>query len=313
MPDPPQITCPALTPQTSQNGLALAVTFTPSVLLGAPPVTTSCTPASGTLFNIGTTPVSCTAIDARQRTASCSFNVVVQPPPRLRLTRFVAFGDSITAGEDGNPTLSEQLRLDREIGLYQPQVILIGREYPVVLEALLRARYTTQQPVVVKAGCSGEFAAGTSPCDPAGTFSRFRTVTAPGVFEVVLLMAGANDILGNVNNGGNLDGIPPAIANLRRMIGEARSRGIRVFLATLPPANPAGARGATRYRAVEPMNAALRTLASSEGVPLVDVFNAFNNNFSYLSVDGLHPNADGFALIASTFYDVVRRELEVMQ
>lgn len=95
------------------------------------------------------------------------------------------------------------------------------------------------------------------------------------------------------------------------MIRDARSRGIRVLLATIPPANPAGARGVTRYMAIPLLNAEIRTLAVSEGVPLVDVFSAFNNNFAYLSVDGLHPNADGFALIASTFHDAVRRELEV--
>src|SRR5262245_52502062 len=64
---------------------------------GAPPVTVSCTPASGEAFPIGSNVVICQATDARQRTASCSFTVTVTAPPRIMVTRFVAFGDSMTA------------------------------------------------------------------------------------------------------------------------------------------------------------------------------------------------------------------------
>jgi hypothetical protein len=170
VPDPPIITCPTVAPQISTTGQAIAVTFTPSVLLGAAPVTTTCSPASGTLFNIGTTAVSCTATDARQRTASCSFNVAVQPPPRLNLTRFVAFGDSLTAGEDGNSTLTA--RLGDFLGLHYPTIILRGREYPTVLQQLLAARFTTQQVLVVNAGNPGELAGGSA------TFSRFTSITS---------------------------------------------------------------------------------------------------------------------------------------
>jgi uncharacterized repeat protein (TIGR01451 family) len=38
----------------------------------------SCSPASGSSFNVGTTPVTCTATDAAGNTSSCSFNVTVQ-------------------------------------------------------------------------------------------------------------------------------------------------------------------------------------------------------------------------------------------
>jgi lysophospholipase L1-like esterase len=61
------------------------------------------------------------------------------------------------------------------------------------------------------------------------------------------------------------------------------------------------------------LNAEIRTLATAEGVPLVDVFDAFNGDLSLLGADGLHPNAEGFARIASKFYDVIRERLEVTQ
>jgi lysophospholipase L1-like esterase len=299
--DPPRITCPALPPETLTSGQSMVLTYLPTVANGEPPVTITCTPASGSTFSIGTTPVSCSATDARQRTSSCAFNIVVQPPPRLMLTRFLAFGDSITAGEDGNTTLTS-FSLEHFLRVYYPTFILRGREYPTVLQGLLAARYTTQQPTVDNRGVSGEYAAA------ATTLTRFVERVASRSYDAALLMEGANDILGGT--GGNPLGVAPTIANFRRMIAEARSRGVRVFLATIPPANPADARGATRYQVVPMLNAEIRALAVAEGVPMVDVFDAFNGDFSLLSVDGLHPNAEGFARIASKFYDVIRQDLE---
>lgn len=191
------------------------------------------------------------------------------------------------------------------LGLSYPTVRLVGRDYPTVLEQLLAARYTAQQPLVVNAGNPGESAGSSS------ALARFGTIAASRAYDVVLIMEGSNDIFGNPSNGGNVTAISPAIANLRSMVRDARGRGMRVFLATIPAVNPAGARGMTRYLAVPPLNAEIRLLASAEGVTLVDVFQVFNNNFSLLSVDGLHPNAEGFAQIARTFYDAIRSNLEL--
>jgi lysophospholipase L1-like esterase len=187
-------------------------------------------------------------------------------------------------------------------GLSFPTVILGGREYPTVLLQLLSARYTTQQIVVVNAGVRGEKAG------DSATLARFTSIASSRVYEVILLMEGTNDIYGGT--GGNPPGIQPAIANLRRMIGVARSQGVRTYLATVPPMNPAGSRGALGYQTVPSLNAEIRLLALSEGIPLVDVFQAFNNNFALLSTDGLHPNAAGFEVIANTFYQAIRSTLE---
>jgi hypothetical protein len=45
------------------------------------PLTPSCSPASGSPFPIGTTPVTCTATDAKGNVGSASFTVTVNPPP----------------------------------------------------------------------------------------------------------------------------------------------------------------------------------------------------------------------------------------
>jgi lysophospholipase L1-like esterase len=300
--DPPTITCPAPVTQVSPTGFAVPVVYgTPSVINGASPVTTSCTPVSGSTFSIGTTNVSCTATDTRQRTSSCTFPVLVQSPAKISLTKFMAFGDSITLGEDGNtPTLGEAP--GALLGWSFPAVVLIGREYPTVLQQVLGARYTTQQIIMLNAGNRGETAG-----DPA-TLVRFTSFASSRAYEVILLMEGSNDIFGGT--GGNPLGIPPAIANLRRMIGVARNLNIRIFLATVPPMNPAGFRGAQGYQTVPSLNAEIRLLALSEGVPLVDVFQAFSGNFSLLAADGMHPNASGYELIAQTFNTSIRATLE---
>ncbi|MGE3512813.1 MAG: SGNH/GDSL hydrolase family protein [Vicinamibacterales bacterium] len=213
----------------------------------------------------------------------------------------MAFGDSITLGEDGTTTLGA-FDLAHFLRPDYPTIVLVGREYPTVLRGLLAARYTTQQLTMVNAGRQAERLS-----DP-DTLRRFTDVVASRAYDVVLLMEGTNDIYGGT--GGNPLGIPPAITNLRQMVRDARSRGVRVFLATVPPQNPAGRRGALGYQVVPLLNAEIRTLALTEGVPLVDVYDAFNGNLGLLAGDGLHPNADGFARIAAKFYDVVQERLE---
>lgn len=298
---PPQITCPSPASQASPTGQPIAVTYQPTVSFGAEPVTTSCNPISGSMFPVGTTPVTCTASDVQRRTSTCTFNVVVQQPPRISVTRFTAFGDSITWGEDGALTLTNAMR--DFLGLGIQTVRLTGREYPTVLQQLLSARYTTQAITVGNQGLPSEKAADSS------TLSRFSAIVGSGQFDAVLLMEGTNDIYGGT--GGNPPGIAPAIANLRRMIIDARSRNVRVFLATVPPQNPNGPRGALGYQTVPLLNAEIRLLASSEGVPLVDVSDAFGGNLSLLGPDGLHPNAEGYATIANRFFSVLRERLEI--
>ncbi|MFY9609294.1 MAG: DUF4394 domain-containing protein [Blastocatellia bacterium] len=80
---PPSITCPAnvtavtaLTcPATSASGV---VNFPPPTASdNCPGVTAACVPASGSIFPVGTTTVTCTATDASGNTATCSFSVTV--------------------------------------------------------------------------------------------------------------------------------------------------------------------------------------------------------------------------------------------
>src|SRR5262249_7407907 len=122
----------------------------------------------------------------------------------------------------------------------------------------------------------------------------------------VLLMEGTNDI-----SAGDTSRIAPAINNLRTMLRNAKSVGVRPYLATVPPMNPAGSRGRLGYATVPLLNDQIRLLATSEAVTLVDVNLAFGGNLTLLANDGLHPNTAGYELIARTFFTSLRATLEL--
>jgi fibronectin type III domain protein len=78
--NPPSLACTAPT-ASSADGNPVVVKFAPVVAGGLAPVTTTCSPASGSLFPVGSTSLTCSAVDALQRTASCSAVVTVSGPP----------------------------------------------------------------------------------------------------------------------------------------------------------------------------------------------------------------------------------------
>jgi lysophospholipase L1-like esterase len=255
-----------------------------------------CFPQSGSSFRVGATAVTCIATDAVQRASSCTFLVTVKPPPRLLLTRFVAFGDSITWGEDGRNSLRSLV----SPGSVYPKVRFpLSQQYPNVLQQELAARYTLQAPTVGNAGWPGE-----ALMDPA-TMPRFSSVVG-GPYDVVLLMEGANDLADAT--------LLPALANLRQMLRNAKHAGVRPYLATISPENPNGCcpdRGLSAAL-VPGLNDQIRSLAASEGVPLVDVYQALNSDVNtFIGFDGLHPTAAGYAKIADVFFAAIVQTLEV--
>ena len=77
---PPAITCPADTTVDAAPGATGAVVNFNVTATDNCSVTVACTPASGSFFPLGTTTVTCTATDAGGNTATCTFDVTVQPP-----------------------------------------------------------------------------------------------------------------------------------------------------------------------------------------------------------------------------------------
>lgn len=298
--DPPTITCGTVDAQVSPLSVPIAVTYpAPTVKNGKEPVTTSCTPASGSTFALGSTTVTCVATDAIQRTSSCSLTVTVNPRQPLTLTKFVAFGDSTTWGEDGQNSLTLSPFVE------QP-VLLVGRDYPTVLRTSLQTRYPLQldQISVLNLGNPGEFVG------DATTLTRFNQYVIGRGYQSVLIMEGANDVNFGISDSRQLS---LALANLRTMVQRARNSGVQPFLATIPPMDPTKCTPRCRgvgAALVSGFNDQIRSIATLEATPLVDVHAAFAGDLSLLSADGLHPNASGYQRIADTFRDVIVRVLE---
>jgi lysophospholipase L1-like esterase len=288
--------CPADVIGQSTTGSPVAIQLPSATTSGGVlPVTISCAP-SGTPFPIGSTRVTCQARDGQGATASCAYNVNVAPPPLSR-TRFLAFGDSMTAGEVTHPiggTIGPQ-------GFPNFRLIVVpSASYPTELLRLLRARYFTQaqQFTVTNSGVVGEY-----------TWQgerRFPAALASSSPQVVLLLEGSNDLAALATN----DGVTSALIALQTMVRAARASGATVLVATLPPVRPGG-QLSLPLAAVQNFNAALRAGASSEGAIVVDLHAALAGDVSrYIGVDGLHPTEAGYVRIAETFFATIRATFE---
>lgn len=256
----------------------------------------SCAPTSASVYPVGTTTVRCTATDAAQATSACSFTVTVNPPaPQISRTRFLAFGDSTTAGEVTQPTGL----VARDGSQYVPLIIVPAASYPTQLLNQLRARYTAQttQLQMTNAGAPGEWA------DDGAR--RLPNVLANARPEAVLLLEGVND-LGALGT----RGVTSASRAIDTMAREVRNRGARLFLATVPPTRATGT-NAVPVSLVQALNAAIRTTARGENAVLVDVYSAIATDVNrYIGTDGLHPTEAGYRKIAETFFDAIRGDLE---
>ncbi len=266
------------------SGAAVPVTYSaPTTTGGSAPVAVACAPVSGTSFPAGkTTTVTCTATDSLSRSATCSFSVSVVVPPQLRLTKFLAFGDSMTEG-----TVSDPVTL-RLLLLATPQ------SYPSQLQEMLQRRYTAQTFTMINEGKAGYQA--------RRDVERLTGLLQSARPEVVLLMEGANDL----NSGG--DAVIPAVVDaMEEMVERARAAHIMVFLATLPPQREGGSR-AKAPASIVPYNRELAKVAAQEGAVLVDVYTAIGSAVpgTLIGADGLHPTPEGYVKIAETFLAAIR-------
>jgi hypothetical protein len=81
------ITCPVIPPLAAISGNPVKVDFSPTVTGGVAPVTTTCSPSSGTLFPTGRTAVMCSAYDSLGHAVSCATSISVSVNPRPQSQR----------------------------------------------------------------------------------------------------------------------------------------------------------------------------------------------------------------------------------
>src|SRR5262249_12465861 len=127
-------------------------------------------------------------------------------------------------------------------------------------------------------------------------------------YQALLLMEGANDISDKTATSVR----DHTLSNIQSMVRTAKGRGLRVYLATLPPENPLACcpRRGVGTVLLPSYNAGLMSIAAVEGVTAVDVFSAFNNDLTLLGPDGLHPTAQGYQVIADAFFASIKATLE---
>lgn len=294
--NPPSLACVESISRATINAAGMTLDFdVPPVTDGQGPVNVTCSPGSGSNFPIGSTTVTCTATDSLGRTATCSFAVNISKLPTLSKTRFLAFGDSITAGEVTFPTGSSVIGATA----VTKYVVVPSAAYPTVLLNTLRGRYASQASLfeVFNYGVGGE--------KVVNTRNRFVSALNTTRPEVLLLMEGANDIPLGADGAAS-----SAAAEIRVWVVEAKSRGIRVFLATPVPGRP-GNRMIQPVLLLDYANR-MRRVAEQEAVTLVDLYSLMLPDVQrYIGVDGLHPNELGYARIADLFFQAIQGALEV--
>lgn len=283
------LVCPTNISVTTFN-TSEAITFAePTVSGGTPPVEVSCTRQSGSLFPSGRTSVLCTARDGASQSTSCSFDVTVNTVARrISRTAFLAFGDSLTSGEVSQP-IGSTFRL----------IVVPSAAYPTHLQEMLRARYTAQPTIqVTNAGRPGEWAQDSIP--------RFQGLLGSLRPEVVILLHGYND-LGAQDSAGAV----AAARAVETMARDARLRGARVFVASLPPPQP-NRTHSLPSPLVTSYNNQLRSIALGEGAVFVDIFAGLVNDVPrYIGIDGLHPTEAGYFRMAELFFNAIRGDLEL--
>ena len=140
---------------------------------------------------------------------------------------------------------------------------------------------------------------------------RFRQDVIDLHPAVVHIMAGTNDVAGNTGP------MTPeqTQANIRSMVELAHAHGIRVILASIPPADQFPWKpGLDAAHRIVAMNAWLKAYAARSGCIYADYWNALKQNDGLgmrdgLSSDHVHPTTAGYAIMAPVAEAAIRRAL----
>ena len=337
-----EIACPSDVTVSGVPAGGQTVTYSsPTTTGGTPPVTTTCVPASGSVFPVGTTTVGCSAHDAINRSAVCSFHVTLSSS-HLGALHFLAFGDSTTAGENGidfpgdtfpemfTPAPCGTTSLQSAGRVFdsrqaQPQFFDPAVSYPPQLLNLLKARFTGETFSMENEGNPGEEAA-------AGVNRLgdcFQTGDRP---DAMLLLEGINDIaLSMMNYQPNLSEQQAIIDDLKKDVSNAINAGVTyIFVSTILPVGecyvgpdqPQPCRvgnvgdpsvPALANNSIDQVNAMIR--ANVGGATIVDgnaAFKAADPTFATLiEEDGLHPTPAGYAVLAQAWMNAIVSHIPV--
>jgi lysophospholipase L1-like esterase len=224
-----------------------------------------------------------------QVTAPIPPRLTINQPRGIGLTRFIAFGDSITWGVYSS---------------YDEEFLIAAANggYPERLHVGLNAYHAPQQFVVFNEGLPGEMVT-----DPA-TRPRLQAAIRNRQAQAVLLLEGINDLNNDV-------GVSRTTAGLSQLISAATSMGVPVLVATMfqtyESTSPNGVERPNSATEVPVYNAQVRQLVAGRlNVHLVDLEPVMRNR-AYVGNDGLHLTDAGFEVLASTFLAAIERAFPV--
>ncbi len=207
---------------------------------------------------------------------------------RISRTRFLAFGDSITAGEVTQPVGAAD-----GIGKL---VLVPAASYPSQLQSRLASTYTEQASLisVTNAGLSNETILEGVP--------RFESIFPSSRAEVVLLQEGVNNL--------GLIGPDTSTGLMRIMVQKAKDGGARVYVGSMIP-TVTGRTRSSNPAALVAYNNVLQIMCTQENVKYVDLYGAMLPEASSLiGSDGLHPTEAGYRRMADLFFTILRADLE---
>lgn len=197
--------------------------------------------------------------------------------------RILCYGDSLTYGT----TLLAP-------GLPRPTLVPVEGYVPK-LGRLIGSNYEDARFELINSGVGAE---GT-------TEGRVRLATEIRRLrpDLVLLLHGAVDA----------GSVPPRFGvtrrNLQAMMSDVLSQGSDLIVGTVPPFHPDGFRTAGIDNVPE-LNRIIREEAARLGVPVADHEQAFGNDPGLQGPDGVHPNDNGYEVIAATWFEKLQELVE---
>ena len=208
--------------------------------------------------------------------------VTITPPRALGVTRFVAFGDSITWGASSAWFSANMFFAAANGG------------YPERLAANLTLGHSPQQFTIFNEGQPGELA--------INALTRFRTMLTTRRPGAVLLLEGINDLSNDI-------GVSRTIGGLRALLDAAAAQGVPVLLATMyqtyEEVDPDGNLRTNGASYIPAFNVQVRQLvAGRPNVFLVDLEAAMANR-ALVGDDGIHLEDAGFDVMTARFMSVI--------
>jgi lysophospholipase L1-like esterase len=208
-------------------------------------------------------------------------------PNAIGLTRYVAFGDSITYGSASG---------------FDPRFLFsaLPGAYPERLLAGLETYFEPHDFTMFNEGQPGQWA--------TQALDRFNIMLGQRRPQAVLLLMGFNDL-------NSLVSIADTITGLKRMLDAAGNAGVAVIVATMyqtyEVTDPQGVYRWNAYTEIEPFNVEVKKLPiGRRNVFVVDLYPLMTDP-ALVGGDGVHTTPQGNEIIASAFMDAIEAAFPV--